>query len=153
MGLLGSTPSLAAFDWESYTPVDLDALVENAPPIDEGMDIFFKKVRFDAVLVSHPEPCTAVIVGRVLRMQGIDTQMEVNHCLTIRRQDGNEMKAFIQDSLVESLRGDFEVGENVRFYVAYIYFSGVSKNLGFLVTAFTPTNGNTASPQESEDAA
>lgn len=38
------------FDWASYQSVTLDELVDGAPQITEGMDIFLKKRQFDVKL-------------------------------------------------------------------------------------------------------
>jgi hypothetical protein len=70
---LVATQTAAAqdLDEESYAVTDLDAIHAGAPKIDEGMDLFFRKVQFVASLDQLPQPCAAAVVPKVFTMLGL----------------------------------------------------------------------------------
>ena len=126
----------AEFDRASYQSVTLDELVEAAPPITEGMDIFLRKRQFTIKLEESPKKCTASIVGTVLKMLGVAEPPATSHCVMISTPRGPKLSAFVQDSLVAHLRRVVKPGQDFHAYVLYFYYSGSSKELGLLVSAF-----------------
>jgi hypothetical protein len=124
------------FDYGSYQPTTLDELVATVPKIDEGMDIFLKKRQFEIRIEGRPKRCTALIVGRVLRMLGIDEPPEASHCMQVSGTAGKKREVFVQDALVESLREHVKKGDIIRVYALYFYYAAASGNLGILINEF-----------------
>jgi len=133
----GHTRASESFDYDAYQPTTLDDLAATVPNITEGMDIFLKKRQFEAVQVSEPKRCTAVIVGRVLRMQGVTEPPATAHCMKLRSPKGLEVEVFIQDTLVSDPARELKKGARLRVYATYFYFAAASKRMGLLVNAYT----------------
>jgi hypothetical protein len=129
-------PAQQEFDYDSYTKTTLDEILENPPKIDEGMDIFIKKRQFVVKVEGPPKPCRALIVGRVLRMRGIEVIPEVSHCMQVSSPKGKSIEVFLQDVLVDAFKADAKRGEMIKVYVVYLYYSAPSKSHGILVSAF-----------------
>jgi hypothetical protein len=142
-GASGASPE---FDRASYEAVTLDELVDTAPQITEGMDIFLKKRQLDVKLEESPKECRALIVVRVLKMQGVSEPPASSHCVLISTPRGRKMSAFVQDSLVADLTRLVKPGQSFHAYVLYFYYAGTSKNLGLLVSGFDELKSGTGDP-------
>ncbi len=135
------------FDHRSYQPTTLDELIAAVPKIDEGMDIFLKKRQFDLRVEGKPKRCTALIVGRVLRMLGVEEPPETSHCMRVSRSVGGKRELFVQDALVKSLREHVRKGDIIRVYAVYFYYAAESGNLGILVNDFVdPSHHESVQP-------
>jgi hypothetical protein len=124
------------FDHDSYKQITLDDILENPPDIQEGLDIFVTKRQFLVKVERLPESCTAVIIGRVLRMRGVSEVPEVSHCMQVSSPKGKPVQVFVEDVLVEGLKKDVKQGDTIKVYAIYLYYSAVSKSHGILISAF-----------------
>jgi hypothetical protein len=124
------------FDYDSYKQTTLDEILDNPPKIEEGMDIFIKKRQFPVKLEHHLKPCRALIVGRVLRMQGVTETPEVSHCMQVSSAKGRSVQVFLQDALVDTLKAEVKQGDMIKVYAIYLYYSAPSKSHGILISGF-----------------
>jgi hypothetical protein len=131
------TAAAQDFDEESYAVTDLDAIYAGAPTIDEGMDLFFRKVQFVASLDQLPQSCAAAVVPKVFTMLGLGEAPAVNHCLKVRSLSGRVASLYVEDVVVEATAGDLALAQGVLIYAAYLWWNGVTQQPGMLVTGVT----------------
>jgi|GEM_PF-2151951 len=124
------------FDEGSYVVTDLDTIYESAPKIDEGMDLFFKKVQFVATIEQAPKECVAVIISRVFKILGLGEAPAVNHCMKLRSPNGRVASVYVEDVLVKTASDELSEGQRILVYAAYLWYNGVTQQPGMLVTGF-----------------
>jgi len=136
--LIGGTAS--AFDYNSYLPENLDALLARKPPVGNGFDVFpFRKIRLDVTLAGQPQPCKSKILAWAMVTSGIPEDLvagvPITHCVQVRSAKGNLLSVFIQDALVEGVAHEVKQGERVTLYATVVFFD--QKGPGIIINEYS----------------
>jgi len=146
VGILLATEAIA-FDYDRYTPGDLDVISARKPSA-AGADVFGAvPYRFNVTLVAQAAPCPTGFLKRSMTMMGIGKDvpggMPISNCVKVRTAKGKELSLFIQDVLTEPLAKEVPAGKKVTLYAILMFQS--QDGPGFLINEFKAEEDQKAS--------
>lgn len=136
--------SAFAFDYSAYPLRQVDDVVDQGRAIDKerksGVKVMTPpiKLSFDVRLESLPTKCKTDFLHRVMQMQGFNPEQlpQINTCVRVSSARGEQITAYIQDAVAEFIGKEAKVGQQLRFYAIYVYFSQEAQLPFFLASEF-----------------
>lgn len=134
-----------AFDFSAYPLKNVDDIIRQERAADgkegqPGIKIMSPppKLSFDGRLESLPAPCNTGFMHQVMKMLGFRPEQlpPIHTCLRVRSAKGEILTVFIQDAVSEYIGKEVKLGEELRLYAMYLYFSKQTQLPMFLVNEF-----------------
>ncbi len=117
------------------TQQDFDYMIDNFRSKKGKVEItFFRKLYFDAEIVTLPEPRKSKYLQGLLREFGGETPPSVSELMDVRSINGTEYHLYVVDELLTQVKELLRKGDKVTFYSYHAYNSPYGP--GLLVYAF-----------------
>lgn len=143
---------LYGFDYDAYEKETLDGVISRSNDVldlhvgEEGVDIInpVKPFWLHETLEKMPYKCDSSGLISFMGIVGFnsDALPPINHCIQVRSASGVSVTFYVQDTLVEYLVSECEVGKNIQIWAIWVFSNGFDRLPRLLMNEFDASSPN-----------
>ncbi len=135
-----------SFDYDGYEKETLDGVISRSNEVldlhigEEGVDIInpVKPFSLYETIEKMPYECDS---SGLLTFMGVigfnkETLPPITHCIKVKSTSGVSITFYVQDTLVEYLRAESEVGKKIQIWAIWVFSNGYDRLPRLLMNEF-----------------